>query len=215
MEEQAPARACGACSLCCTVLRVDELAKLGGRPCMHQREAGGCGVHARRPGVCRAYRCAWLGGAFEERDRPDALGAVLDFVPRGDTIRLVVRQAEPDAWERSARLCEIADEVLETMPVEVRDVVDVLDPERPYRLLHPDGTEQRIGGAWIEVLEHGRPVSRQRKPWLARRVAWLGARIEAWRLARWPPHEEIAAPLADGNGDGNETTDGPGERGLL
>lgn len=190
-----PARVCGSCSLCCFVLRVDELAKLGGRSCMYVRDGGGCAVHERRPEICRAYRCAWLQGAFNEEDRPDALGAVLDWVPRGDSVRLLIRQAKPDAFDRSLRLQQIAEQARESGLVEIRDVEDVMDPDRPFRVLEPDGTELRIAGSRIEVIRDETVVEQRRVPLLERAVSWLRQRFVAWRLSRWPTHEERAAPL--------------------
>jgi hypothetical protein len=117
------------------VLRVDELRKLGGTPCAHQRDAGGCGIYERRPGICRAYRCLWLGGGLRDDDRPDALGAVLDVVSQGASVWLEIREARPGAFERSARLREIAGEYRQSMPVRISDTADVLDPERRFRVL--------------------------------------------------------------------------------
>lgn len=192
-------RTCGSCSLCCTVLRVDELAKLGGRPCLHQSPEGGCRVHADRPAVCRAYRCAWLGGAFQEDDRPDRLGAVLDLVPRGQVIHLVVRLAGDEQQEevlaRSPRLRELVAETRLGMPVEIRDVEDVLDPDRPYRLLQPDGDELEIEGDRVRVIRGGRVVSERRAAWFERVIRHLRQRLEAWRLQRWPSHEDQLARL--------------------
>jgi hypothetical protein len=179
------------------VLRVDELAKLGGRPCLHQRvvagespETGGCRIHPRRPGVCRAYRCAWLAGAFGDADRPDRLGAVLDFSTRGDAVHLVVRQLDSRALERSERLREIVAETRTSMPVELRDVDDVLDPERPYRVLRPDGRDLEIAGDRLRVYREGRLVEERRAARLERAVRRLLAAVRAWRLRRWPSHEE-------------------------
>lgn len=188
-------RVCGPCSLCCTVLRVDELAKLGGRSCLHQLAQGGCAVHASRPGICRAYRCAWLGGAFEDGDRPDRLGAVLDLVPRGPVIHLVVRQADGRALERSPRLGEIVEETRASMPVEIRDVDNVLDGDRPYRILVAQGEERRIEGEHVRVLRDGRLVEELRAPWLERQVRRIVQHLRGRRLRRWPSHEEQLARL--------------------
>jgi hypothetical protein len=185
------------------VLRVDELAKLGGRPCLHQRPEGGCAVHARRPGICRAYRCAWLEGAFEEADRPDRIGAVLNFQSRGDQVRLVVRQSKGGALARSSRLQQIVSELRCSMPVEIRDVDDVLDPDRSYRVLQPDGEELEIEGDWVRSRRDGKLLYARRAPWLERTVRALQNRIHAWRIRRWPPHEERATLL--GRGDGGES----------
>jgi hypothetical protein len=176
-------------------LRVDELAKLGGRACLHQRPEGGCAVHARRPPVCRAYRCAWLSGAFEERDRPDRLGAVFDLVPRGDEIRLVVRLRVAGSLDGSARLHEIVEETRRSMPVEVRDVDDVLDPDRGYRLLQPNGEDLEIAGDRVRTFRDGHFVSERRAPLLARLFQRFASRIRARLLRRWPSHEDRLAHL--------------------
>lgn len=179
-------RACGSCSLCCHVLRVDEIGKLGGHSCLHQRESGGCGIHPTRPGVCRAYRCLWLSGGLREPDRPDRLGAVLDLVNEGAGAWLAIRQAEPGAFERSERLREIAEEFRASLPVRITDVADTLDADRPYRVLLPGGEEHRVEGDRVEILRDGLPVERRRLSWLERRVRRLALGFRRWRLRRFP-----------------------------
>jgi len=181
---QGAARECGECSLCCTLLRVDELSKLGGTPCVHQRTGGGCGVYARRPGVCRAYRCLWLSGGLRPEDRPDRLGALLDLVNRGGQLMLQIREAEAGAFERSARLQEIASGFRAAMPVRISDVASVLDPDRPFRVLLPGGEEQRVAGETLEIWRDGRKLGSRRQPWAERlaRRAWL--RVRELRLRR-------------------------------
>ena len=177
------ARACGECSLCCTLLRVDELGKLGGIPCVHQ-DVGekGCSIHAERPEICRAYRCLWLSGGLEEADRPDRLGAVLDIVAEGPVVRLEVREAQPGRLEASARLASIAESYRLSMPVRITDVGDVLDPDRSYRLLLPGGEEHRVQGEWTEIHRPGQSVERRRLPWLERRVRRLLLALRRFRL---------------------------------
>jgi hypothetical protein len=181
----ATGRACGACSLCCTLLRVDELAKLGGTPCLHQRAEGGCAIHPRRPQICRRYRCLWLAGALEEGDRPDRLGAVLDLASRGGLPELVVHEREPGAFDASPRLREIAETYRASMPVRVLSGANVLDPDRPFRVLLPGGEEQRVTGAQVEVWRDGARVGTRSASWperLARRL------MLAWRWLRLTPH---------------------------
>ena len=194
----AAGRSCGACSLCCTVLRVDELSKLGGAPCVHQRATGGCAIHATRPDVCRAYRCLWLRGAFGEDDRPDELGAVVDFTPEGAGIRLTIEEAIPGSFDASGRLRAIAAEYRGTMPVRVACAERVMDPDRPYRLLLPDGSDRRVAGDWIEILEDGVAVSRRRMPRFARLLRRLRARIQARRLRRYSPGGAASPRSPDG-----------------
>jgi hypothetical protein len=177
-------RSCGPCSLCCSVLRVDEIGKLGGRPCVHVQEGGGCSIHARRPGICSAYACLWLRGSFREQDRPDLLGALLDHRNVGGEVRLEIREARAGAFERSARLQEIAAEQRESMPVRISDADDVMDPDRPFRLLLPGGVEQRVEGDRIATWRDGALVGRSRLPWLDRAARRLGIALERRRVAR-------------------------------
>jgi hypothetical protein len=56
-----PGRACGSCSLCCKLLRIEELDKPAGVWCPHcQAGLGGCKIYGVRPGPCRSFHCAWL-----------------------------------------------------------------------------------------------------------------------------------------------------------
>lgn len=178
-------RECGGCALCCTVLRVDELAKLGGTPCPMLRPAGdGCGIHPTRPAICRAYRCMWLRGGLDEEDRPDRLGAVLDVTSEGGSPFLAVREAEAGAFERLPRLREIAERHRETMPVRITSAADVMNPDRPYRLLLSGGEEQLVEGERITVYRDGRALATRRMPWLERSLRRLVLRFQALRLRR-------------------------------
>jgi len=182
-------RACGACSLCCTLLRVDELAKLGGTPCLHQQALGGCAIHPRRPGICRSYKCLWLQGGLEEGDRPDRLGAVLDLASRGGFPELVVHEAAAGAFDRSPRLREIALRYRVAMPVRILDSQSVLDADRPFRVLLPGGDEQRVLGERIEVWRDGVRLAERRLAWierLARRAGLAARRLRLRRHRRGP-----------------------------
>ena len=124
MSAGAVVRSCGECTLCCTLLRVDELRKLGGTPCPALRAAPaapGCGIHATRPAICRAYSCLWLAGGLDPGDRPDRLGAVLDVATEGGVTRLRVHEARPGAYDGSPRLREIVARYRESMPVRIAD----------------------------------------------------------------------------------------------
>ncbi len=164
-------RSCGECSLCCTVLRVDELTKLAGVSCVHQDTHGpGCAIHDQRPAVCRGYSCLWLQGGLEERDRPDRLGAVVDLRTEDMGNRLEIRQGVSDEFDRNQRLREIAETFRSQMPVRISDVVDVMDEDRPYRILFDGGVEHRVAGEWTEIFEAGQAVARKRLPFLERSV---------------------------------------------
>lgn len=178
----AAGRVCGDCSLCCTVLRVDELRKLGGVPCLHQNSTGpGCSIHPERPGICRAYRCLWLQGGLEEPDRPDLVGAVLDLVREAAVVRLEIRQDRPGRFDDSPRLAEIAEQYRGSMPVRITDVEAVMDGDHPYRVLLPDGQEHRVRGEWTEIHRPGRAPERRRLSWIER---WVRRGMLNWRRLR-------------------------------
>lgn len=179
---RAAGRSCGSCSLCCTVLRVDELAKPAGRDCIQQRADGGCAIHATRPTICRAYHCLWLQGGLEEDERPDRIGAVVDLEATGVGVRLSIREARPGSFDASPALQAIAERHRSSMPVRITDTGDVADPDRPFRVLLADGVEQRVAGLRVETWRAGKRIATDELGWaerIARRIAI------AWRsLAR-------------------------------
>jgi hypothetical protein len=170
--------------LCCTVLRVDALHKLGGVSCA-ALGARGCTIYARRPAICRAYQCLWLQGQLELADRPDRLGAVLDLVREAAGPLLAIREAVPGATRANPRLAAIAARYREAMPVRVTSVADVLASDAPVRTLLAGGAELVVAGDIAMRLERGVEVQRTRAPWLERlarraRLAWQRWRIRGY-----------------------------------
>lgn len=54
-------RVCGSCSLCCKVLRIEELDKPAGGWCPYCTAGrDGCKIYDGRPKSCRTFQCAWL-----------------------------------------------------------------------------------------------------------------------------------------------------------
>ncbi len=97
----APRKSCGACSLCCYVLEIEELKKPAGPPCPDCRADGGCAIYASRPKVCRDFECLWL----TERDiarplRPDMIGTLFMEAHDADEYRAVSARERPLAWRR-------------------------------------------------------------------------------------------------------------------
>lgn len=177
-------RSCGACALCCTVLRVDELAKPARVACDKlQTEPAGCSIYETRPRICRSYKCAWLLGSFGDDDRPDHLGAVMDLNFRGDRLWLEIHEASPGAFESSERLRQIAEEYRTSAHVRISDADRVAEPERPFRILLADGIEQRVNGTRVEVYQHGHLIDSSEIGWLRRTAARL---LQAGRLRKSP-----------------------------
>jgi hypothetical protein len=179
-----PARSCGDCTACCTVLRVDELRKLGGVACA-ALGAGGCTIYPRRPHICRAYRCLWLQGQLELEDRPDRLGAVVDLVHEGGAALLAIREAVPGATDENPRLAAIAARWREAMPVRITPAAGVRDGSAPVRTLLAGGEELIASGDWAFRLRAGEEVERTHAPWLERtlrrlQLAWQRSRLRGY-----------------------------------
>ena len=51
-------------------------------------------------------------------------------------------------------------------------------PDRPFRVLLPDGVEQRVSGERIDVFRNGTLVESRRLPWLDRMARQVA---NAWR----------------------------------
>ncbi len=68
-------RTCGECTLCCTLVRVDEINKPAFTACPSIC-ATGCSRQTTKPASCTAYSCFWLMGYGADTDRPDRIGAV-------------------------------------------------------------------------------------------------------------------------------------------
>ncbi|MBW2396517.1 MAG: YkgJ family cysteine cluster protein [Deltaproteobacteria bacterium] len=170
--------------MCCVVLRVDELDKLGGTPCPQLAETNGCSIHNTRPHICRAYRCLWLQGGLDDADRPDRLDAVIDILTEGLTTRLSIQEAAPGAFDGSARLQEIANAHRSSMPVRVVEAGNVLDPDRPFRVLLANGEEQRVLGERIELYRDGQKIGERHLPWLDRWARRLAVHFRKRRVRR-------------------------------
>ena len=195
-ERRAAQRSCGTCSLCCTILRVDELGKRAGVDCVHLRNgqgqelgndpskplavAGGCGIHESRPPICRGYRCLWLQGGLEDDERPDRTGGIVDLEPTGIGLRLAIRESRRGVFDESAELQAIAERHRGQMPVRISDAQDVMNPDRPFRVLLADGIEQRVEGERVEIYRFGVLVETRRLPWAER---WA-RRLSNWWRAR-------------------------------
>lgn len=56
-----PGRECGACTACCTHLRIEDpdLRKLAGTPCQNLSTGNGCSIYPDRPQTCRNWYCGW------------------------------------------------------------------------------------------------------------------------------------------------------------
>lgn len=94
-----PGKACGACSMCCQVLDIEELQKPAGLTCPECISGGGCRVYMDRPDVCRDYECLWKGDRnLGQQMRPDRIGTILMEDPDTDEYQAVCDPKRPLAW---------------------------------------------------------------------------------------------------------------------
>lgn len=92
-------KACGACTMCCSALEIEDLKKPAGPLCGNCRAGAGCVIYSGRPQVCRDFECDWL----TRRDlprwlRPDLVGVILMEDADSDEYRAVCAPEKPMAW---------------------------------------------------------------------------------------------------------------------
>lgn len=94
----APAKSCGTCTLCCTIMGVPELKKRPWEKCPHVADGAGCTIYAGRPAGCRSFVCGWLlDPGMGPELKPEECHVVLQG--RGEQhIVATCDPAFPDAW---------------------------------------------------------------------------------------------------------------------
>jgi hypothetical protein len=97
----APGKDCGACTLCCKVMRIDALAKPDGAWCGHCAVGSGCKIHDTKPDECRDFYCGFLQDPrLGEEWRPSKSKFVLVAELDGRRIAVHVDPQRPDAWRQ-------------------------------------------------------------------------------------------------------------------
>lgn len=178
--KRAAARSCGSCSLCCSVLRVDELKKPAGFDCPQQQGEAGCAIHETRPNVCRSYHCLWLQGGLEDDERPDQTGGIIDLESTGFGVQLSIREAHLNAFDESPGLQAIAARYREEMRVRIVAAHEPGEQDRPFRVFEADGLEHRVQGDRVETYRDDALVEERKLPWAER----LGTQISRWWRGR-------------------------------
>lgn len=113
-------RKCGPCTLCCTLAGVEALKKPPGERCRFQGK--GCEIYGNRPGACASFVCAWLIGNFDERYRPDKVGAYVAFFTTKEQGAYAVVQAQSRTLHRK-RFRRLVEMLHKALP-EVRVIID-------------------------------------------------------------------------------------------
>jgi uncharacterized protein len=101
-----PGRECGACTMCCQVLRIEELAKPELTACRHLGQhlcatsaGGGCGIYDTRPEACREFYCGYRALPFVGAHWfPRTCGMMVYPMASEKRLTVHVDPATPDAW---------------------------------------------------------------------------------------------------------------------
>jgi hypothetical protein len=97
-----PDRSCGACTLCCKVVSVLEIAKPNGVWCPHCVSGKGCAIYQSRFVSCRTFYCQWMmEKGLGPEWKPDRAKFVLVKNDAGRHLSACVDPGYPSAWRRS------------------------------------------------------------------------------------------------------------------
>ena len=91
-------RACGDCTLCCKLPRIEELLKPSWQWCRHCDVGRGCKIYERKPDVCSDFSCNWLiDKAIPDHLRPDRIHMYAQWKPGDQVVRVMVDNDFPEA----------------------------------------------------------------------------------------------------------------------
>lgn len=115
----APAKACGACTLCCKLFDVDwlERPKPAGKWCHHCTPGRGCSIWQALPKKCADYFCVWrIDPDLADAWRPDKARFILTHAHQDAPLAIVVDPGAPDAHRKEpykSMLAQTAKGILE------------------------------------------------------------------------------------------------------
>lgn len=101
-------RECGDCTMCCTLLRIEALAKPELAPCSNL-SAAGCGIYAQRPDACREFFCGWRALPFVgDHWYPPESGMMVFPMASEKRLTVHVDAERPDAWRQQPYAADLA-----------------------------------------------------------------------------------------------------------
>lgn len=126
-------RQCGDCSLCCTVMAVNEdIAKPANVKCTKLTAMGKCSIYPTKPTSCTTFKCLWLRGFLPDELKPSRSRVVADIGSSGNIVVFHVSPFDRGAWNKPAVqrwIASVADKIM---------VVIVCGNERLVLGLHSD-----------------------------------------------------------------------------
>jgi hypothetical protein len=108
LNQPAPGRSCGSCTMCCKVLGITELAKPVGKWCSHCDIGKGCKIYDVRPQECQTFHCLWLtDNRLADHWKPDRSRMVITTGWDGNSMELRCDPGQPGAWRKEPYYSEI------------------------------------------------------------------------------------------------------------
>jgi hypothetical protein len=102
-----PGRACGECTMCCTLPRIEVLDKPELTPCRHQHH--GCTIYPDRPAPCREFFCGWRALPFvADHWYPPESGMMVFPMASEKRLTVHVDEARPHAWQQQPYAADLA-----------------------------------------------------------------------------------------------------------
>lgn len=129
-------RQCGECTMCCTTHGVASLKKPAGVTCSHLSALHGCTVYPTRPRPCINYRCFWLEGNLQAKDKPSLTGVVIDQ----SHISLSTVATVTTVWHITARKSRAAQRRLKAFTAERPGdifLIRVIAPNAGVKIMFP------------------------------------------------------------------------------
>jgi hypothetical protein len=101
VNQPAPGRDCGSCTLCCKVYDVPAVESVAGTWCKHCLPGKGCGIHATRPQHCRSFFCLWMTQDFLGPEwKPDKARFVLTMDPATKWLFAQIDPGAAQSWRK-------------------------------------------------------------------------------------------------------------------
>ena len=94
-------RSCDGCTMCCKLLKIEELKKPKSQWCVHCDIGSGCKIYDERPSECRTFNCGFLTEAhIGDHWKPTKSKMVVALATTGDRITVFVDADRPAAWRK-------------------------------------------------------------------------------------------------------------------
>jgi hypothetical protein len=101
-------RSCGGCTLCCKLLRVEEIETPPLAWCPNCDTRKGCAIYDHRPAECRDFYCEYLlNGTLGEHWRPSKCKMVVVLEDYSNALVIHVDPSRPHAWRQEPFYSEI------------------------------------------------------------------------------------------------------------